>query len=125
MPASSLFLIALGALMLAAFALPMVLAPLRWAGWLRWRLPQETDLAVYFGRCLGAVAGLVALASLAVAQRPELQPAWFDFLLANGIAMILVHSWGAIRRIQPMTETVEILFWALVSALVWTFRPGG
>jgi hypothetical protein len=33
------------------FALPIFVAPLAWARWFRWRLPGETDLAVYFGRC--------------------------------------------------------------------------
>ena len=37
-----------------AFALPIFLVPLRWARVLGWRVPEHTDLAVYFGRCLGA-----------------------------------------------------------------------
>ena len=36
------------------FALPIFLVPLTWARLMAWQIPQQTDLAVYFGRCLGA-----------------------------------------------------------------------
>ena len=36
------------------FAIPIFVQPLRWARLMLWRVPAETDLAIYFGRCLGA-----------------------------------------------------------------------
>ena len=39
-----------------AFALPIFLTPLAWARVMRFKIPSDTDLAVYFGRCLGAIA---------------------------------------------------------------------
>ena len=41
------------------FALPIFLTPLTWGKLMRFKLPSETDLAVYFGRCLGAFALIV------------------------------------------------------------------
>ena len=48
------FLIALVVATTPVFAIPICFAPLRWAKLKMWRLPEDRNLAVYFGRCLGA-----------------------------------------------------------------------
>jgi len=37
------------------FALPIFIAPLAWARAMRWAIPEQQHLTIYFGRCLGAV----------------------------------------------------------------------
>lgn len=51
---SQTFLLIVMATTTVAFALPIFAVPLTWARIFRWRIPDDTDLAVYFGRCLGA-----------------------------------------------------------------------
>ena len=46
------------------------------------------------------------------------------FMIPVFIGMTLVHVWGAIRRIQPVTETIEIAFWAGLIVLGLLFYPG-
>jgi len=53
------YLLVLMAVTTVTFALPLFVAPLAWARLFHWRLPGETDLAVYFGRCLGAFVLIV------------------------------------------------------------------
>ncbi len=110
--------------MLALFGLPMALRPLRWARVLRWQLPAHTDLAVYFGRCLGCVVVAIGGFSLYAAQTPAVQGFWFRFLVLNGLLMIAVHAYGAIRRTQPVAETVEIALWIALVLLTLCFWPG-
>jgi len=109
--ASDLFLqlIALGSL--ALLGLPLLFVPLAWARVLRWPLPDEARLAVYFGRCLGAVISVLAAFAFVAAGDPALQPFFFQIVIANFALMVAVHAWGALRRIQPWTETAETLVW--------------
>jgi hypothetical protein len=37
--------------------------------------------------------------------------------------MVAVHVYGAWRKIQPMTETIEIAFYALLLLLTLLFQP--
>jgi hypothetical protein len=37
--------------------------------------------------------------------------------------MTAVHVYGAIRKIQPLSETLEIGFWALLLLLAFCFYP--
>jgi predicted transporter len=90
---------------------------------LGWRIPSHTDLAVYFGRCLGAIALVLnvaaaraGLAGVAVAEIMAI-----IFLIA--VLMVFVHAWGAIRKIQPIMETIEIGFWALIALAALAFWP--
>ncbi len=58
------FLLALTVVTSAVFALPIFFVPLAWARRFGWRIPEHTDLAVYFGRCLGAFILIVELLML-------------------------------------------------------------
>lgn len=107
------------------FALPIFLVPLHWARLMRWRIPQDTDLAVYFGRCLGAfILIFEGLAWRAASGLEDLQTV-FKMLLAIAGSMVLVHVYGALRRIQPWTETLEIGFYAGLFWLGLRFYPVG
>jgi hypothetical protein len=48
----------------------------------------------------------------------------FEFMLSVWAFMIVVHIVGAIQRIQPITETLEIGFWAALALLTVAFWPG-
>jgi hypothetical protein len=98
---------------------------LAWARAFRWRVPAETDLAVYFGRCLGAfVLILEALMPRAGLTGTGLEFT-FQMLLGVATSMVMVHVWGAVRRVQPWTETLEIGMYAGIFALTVLFYPAG
>ncbi len=111
-----------GLTFLVAYGLPLLLAPLQWARVLRWKLPQERDLAVYLGRCLGSVIVAIVLVVWRAAPRPASHPLVFELIIASGALMVGVHAWGAIRRVQPSTETVEIgLYVAVTAFAAWLY----
>ena len=120
------FLVVMAVIALVTLGLPMLVAPLTWAGWLRWPLPQADDgrnLATYFGRCLGAVICVQAVVVLLNATDGDVQPALFAILVGNFALMVAVHVWGAVRRIQPLSETVETAAWAGLLVLALLFWP--
>ncbi len=119
-PAASWFLLASGTGFLVVYAVPLALFPLRWARWFRWKVPVETDLAVYLGRCVGVLAiAIIAVAFRAVPQ-PERFPALFELIAWVGGLMTVLHAYGAVRRVQPWTETAEIALYApLAIAAAW------
>jgi hypothetical protein len=105
-------------------ALPMFFRPLDWARVLGWRLPAQTDLAVYFGRCLGGVVCVLAAMGLVAAHEVLVQPFFFKLLLAAVGVNIVVHVWGAIKKIQPKSETIEIAVWVALFLGGLAFYPG-
>ncbi len=120
---SQLYLLVLASITSLVFALPLLLVPLTWARLMQWKIPEDTDLAVYFGRCLGAFVVGVDLMGFLGAFYPQRQQAIFEVLYFVSISMIVVHVYGAWRRIQPMTETIEIAFYALLLLLTLLFQP--
>jgi hypothetical protein len=117
------FLLALVAITSLVFALPIFLVPLRWARLFRWRIPDDTDLAVYFGRCLGAFVLIVEALMLRAGLTGEGLVFTFQVLLAVGLLMTLVHIWGALQKIQPITETLEIGMYSGLFLLGLLFYP--
>lgn len=117
------FLVVFSILAALVFALPIFLVPLTWARVFRWNLPGDTDLAIYFGRCLGVLAvvltGFALRAGFTGAGIEQL----FQILILVFVGMTVVHIVGAIQRIQPMTETIEIGFWAVLVLLGLAFYP--
>lgn len=105
------------------FALPIFLIPLTWARLMCWRIPDDIDLAVYFGRCLGAFILIVEALMLRAALTGKAVNTTFEVLAAVALLMTLVHVHGAIRRIQPWTETLEIVFYAGMLLLTLLFWP--
>lgn len=123
-PFSSWFLVIATTGFLAGYALPLLFVPLAWARVLRWRIPAETDLTVYFGRCVGGLAtAIIVMAYLAV-PHPEQNVVLFDLIAVIGGIMVAVHVWGAVRRVQPWTETAEIPLYVALAVLAVLARPG-
>jgi uncharacterized membrane protein YsdA (DUF1294 family) len=118
------FLLVLMLVTSAAFALPIFLAPLAWARQLGWRIPEHTDLAVYFGRCLGAFILVVELLMLRASLTGTGLVFTFQVLIAVAALMTVVHVWGALQRIQPVSETLEIGMYAGLGILAVLFYPG-
>ena len=119
---ASVFLMVVGIGSLVLLAIPLVVAPLAWASVLLWDTPVDADLTVYFGRCLGAVIGVLAVAALFAASNSNVQPFFFGITIASFGLMVVVHAWGAVRGIQPRTETLETVAWlALLVVAVLCF----
>ena len=118
------FLLVLMLVTSAVFALPIFLTPLTWARRFGWRIPEHTDLAVYFGRCLGAFILIVELLMLRAAFTGTGLVFTFQVLIAVAVMMTVVHVWGALQRIQPILETLEIGMYAGLGALAALFYPG-
>src|SRR5690606_37786947 len=74
------FLLVLAISTTLVFALPIFLLPLAWARLMRWRIPQDIDLAVYFGRCLGAFILIVEALMLRAALTGEALHTTFEVL---------------------------------------------
>jgi len=105
------------------FALPIFIAPINWARLMLWRIPDDRDLAIYFGRCLGAFILIVELLMLRAVTMGNGVTYTFDVLFCVFGLMLLVHIYGAIRRIQPITETLEIGLWTVLLMLNTVFYP--
>ncbi len=117
-----LLIVALGSLIL--FGLPLCLFPLRWATWLRWQIPEHSHLTIYLSRCLGAVICVLAIFALkATVSDPTIKSFYFDFMLINCAAMVIVHIYGALMKIQPLSETIEIAYWLSLIFLTLCFYP--
>lgn len=96
------------------FALPIVLAPLHWAKLMQWQIPEDTHLALYFGRCLGVFILIVEWLMWRASFFAEAATTTFQVLFGVFGGMLLLHIYGAIKKIQPITETLEIGFWLLL-----------
>jgi len=120
---SEVYLLTLCGVTTLVFALPIFLVPLAWARRFGWRIPQDTDLAIYFGRCLGAFILIVEALMLRAGTRREERNATFQVLLGVAALMVLVHIWGAVLRIQPLSETLEIGMYSGMFLLSVLFYP--
>ena len=120
---SDLYLYVMGAAMLVAYGLPLLFIPLRWAKIFRWEIPQEKDLAVTLGRSLGLAISLVAIFAFRAVSNPGVKPFFFDFILWLIVGMAVIHLYGAIKKTQPVTETMEIALWVVLFVLTLCFYP--
>ena len=112
---SSIFLLTASGVGLVAFALPLLFSPLRWAKALRWRVPADSDLALYLGRSLGALAVTLTLGGIRAAFDPWRNRILFPMAAVAAGLLTVVHTVGAVQRRQPWTETAEILFWGAMT----------
>jgi len=119
------YLLVFASLTTLLFALPIFFKPIQWARIMQWNIPEDTDLAVYFGRCLGAFILIVELISFRAAITGEGLRFAFEVLLAVFSFMLIVHIYGAIRKIQPITETLENILWLVLLVLTLCFYPLG
>ena len=120
---SDVYLYVAGVAMLATFGLPLIIVPLRWARAFRWEVPQPENLVVFLGRSLGVFISLLTVFAMKVTSSPAAKPFFFDLMLWLFVAMIALHAYGAIRKTQPVTETVEILLWVALFLITLCFYP--
>ena len=118
------FLFMLATITTLLFAVPMFLRPLSWARFMRFTIPSDTDLAVCFGRCLGAFALVFNAMAFRAAFAGTAIVFVFEVGLAFSVLMVVVHVYGAVKGIQPITETVETALWGLFVVLHLAFFPG-
>jgi hypothetical protein len=120
---SNVYLIFAGVAMLLLFGLPLTLVPMSWARVFRWEVPKPENLVVFLGRSLGVFITIMAIFTFKATQTPEAKPFFFDLMLWIFVGMILLHAYGAIRKTIPITETVEILMWLILSLITLGFYP--
>jgi hypothetical protein len=121
---SQTFALWLCAVTTLAFALPITLAPLAWARLMRWTIPTHTDLAIYFARCLGCFILIVEALMLRAGLTGVALVTTYEVLVAVFALMTLVHIVGALQRVQPWTETAEIVLYGGLLLLTLLFYPG-
>lgn len=117
------YLLILTAVTFCAFTFLLFFKPLVWARLLLWKIPQETDLAIYFGRCLGAFAVVTNIMFLQAALYDRGTVFILQYFTLFCVLMVGVHIWGAIKKIQPITETLEIGLWVVLVFLNLLFMP--
>ncbi|MGO8740099.1 hypothetical protein [Rhodoblastus sp.] len=107
------------------FVVPLTLTPMTWARIFQWRLPEDPDLAFYFGRCLGALAVAIEYVLWRGSRNVTIAPVAVGAMGILCAIMVAVHIDGAIRKIQPWTETAEIAFWLAATIGCVLFYPVG
>ena len=117
------FMLVFAILALVTFVIPMIFAPMFWARMLLWNIPEDTDLAVYSLRSLGSLGLAVLLITLRAAITGEGLLFVYELFIPFFALITLVHIYGAIRKIQPITETLEIGFWLALFILALCFMP--
>lgn len=120
---SDIYLYVVGVGMLVTFGIPAVLVPARWAQLFRWKIQQPDDLALFMTRSLSVVCAVIAVFAIKVVNIPAAQPFFFDLLLWTFIAMTLIHIHGAITKVQPKNETIEIIMWVAFIFGTLVFHP--
>ena len=120
---SNIFLIVVGAAMLIVYGLPLMIVPLRWAKMFGWNVIQPENLTVILGQSLGIVISLMAVFAFKAASTPAAKPFFFDMMIWLIGAMTILHVYGAIRKLQPKRETVEIILWVVLFLLTLCFYP--
>jgi hypothetical protein len=117
------YLIIAGIAMLLAFGLPLIFTPAGWARLFRWEFPQSHQLVVFLERSMGIVISIIAIFAFKAIQTPVAKPFFFDLMLWIFGGMILLHVYGAVRKTQPITETIEICLWIALSIITLCFYP--
>lgn len=123
---SQMFLWVVMPLTTLIFAAPLFFAPLTWSRWFQWRQPGDQDgrnLALYFGRCLGAFVLIVEALMLRAALTGVGLVFTFQVLILVALMMVLVHVRGALEGRQPFIETLEIGMYGGLGLLAVFFYP--
>ena len=105
------------------FAIPIFFSPLSWTKMMQWTIPEDTDLTVYFGRCLGSFVLIMEYFVYQAASTGAGEVWISQFMIGLFGFMVALHIYGAIKKIQPITETLEIGFWILLLFLSFAFYP--
>jgi hypothetical protein len=119
------YLIVAGVAMLAGFGIPLLVAPMSWARLMRWEVLPPGQLVIFLGRSLGMFICVVAAYAFKAAATPQAQPFFFELMLWLFVGMIGLHVYGAIKKAQPITETIEIGLWVMLLLVTLAFYPAG
>jgi hypothetical protein len=117
------FLIVTGVATLAGFGIPLLVVPMTWARLMRWQIPPPGQLVTFLGRSLGIFTSVVGVYAFRAAGMPQAQPFFFELMLLVFVGMIGLHVYGALKRAQPITETMEIGLWIVLFVLALAFFP--
>jgi hypothetical protein len=118
-----IYLYIVAVVMLLGFGLPLLLVPIQWARVFRWEIPEEKRLAAFLGRTVGVFICVLAVFAYKAAGNPTDQPFFVDMMLWVVSGSLLIHVYGAIKKAQPITETIEILVWILLLITTLVFYP--
>ena len=108
---------------LPVFALPLLLKPYAWAKAFGWKREPETDVGLYFGRCLGAVATGACVQSVQASRDPAGNRSFFVFAEVAAWLLAFVHARGLLERRQPPIEHAEIALYSAVAVAARAVRP--
>jgi hypothetical protein len=103
---------------------PLFLDPYGWSRAFGWRSEPETDVGLYFGRCLGALALAAAAQGGRAALNPERHRSYYPFAEAAGWLLAAAHARGLLERRQPPIEHVEIVAWLGMAIAARRCAPG-
>ncbi|MDQ3741083.1 MAG: hypothetical protein M3320_02610 [Actinomycetota bacterium] len=107
------------------FGLHLFLDPYGWSRRFGWRREPETDVGLYFGRCLGALALATARQGVHAARDPERSRSYYVFAESGGWLLAAAHLRGLVERRQPPIEHAEIVFWAAWAIGARRYAPAG
>jgi hypothetical protein len=95
----------------AGLGVHLFVDPYGWARAFGWRSEPETDVGLYFGRCLGALALAASLQGARATLDPERHRSYYPFAEAAGWLLAAAHVRGFLEKRQPVIEHVEIVVW--------------
>jgi hypothetical protein len=119
------YLIVVGIAMLLGFGIPLLVVPLTWARLFRWEVPPPSHLLTFLGRSLGLFICVLGAYAIRAGTVPTAQPFFFELMVWLVGAMIGLHLYGALKRVQPVTETLEIGLWIVLLLATLAFYPSG
>jgi hypothetical protein len=95
---SSIFMVVTATFFLLLFGLPIFISPMRWARRIGWEIPDDTDLANYLGRSLGALARPLIILMYIGARDPWGYRVVFDLAILSGIFLLAVHIYWVYKE---------------------------
>ena len=107
---------------LVVFGVPLLVHPYAWARAFGWREEPVTDVGLYFGRCLGALATARGVEGLRAAQDPRAHRGYFDIGETACWLLAAVHLRGLLEQRQPPIEHAEIAGYSALALLVRRVR---
>ena len=105
------------------FALPLLLKPYAWAKAFGWKKEKETDVGLYFGRCLGALATSFCVQGARASRDPVTHRSFFGFAEIAAWLLAAVHVRGLLERRQPPIEHAEIAMYTACAVAARAVRP--
>ncbi len=121
---ADIYLIVAGVAMLLGFGIPLTLVPRQWAGIFQWEMPSNKKFTLFLERSLGIFIIVMSIFAFIASQSATIvMRFYFDMMLVTFIGMTILHVYGAIRKIQPKTETYEIALWVALIIVSLLFYP--